>query len=476
MELYIKKCINKNINNKPKINKKKIVQNSIDSHYVFIIYSCKKNIIKANEIYDRINNKINNTHIYIIYGDNTISNSYELIDNKIIVLKCMDDYDNLNVKSVTLFKNIAIICPNMIGIFKCDDDVTININHINEFIDHNNKYNLDYCGKIYHHYKEKYSVWHINKCSNNDNNNNSKYVPKCIYCDGPLYYLSKKSTKIFNNELKYFFYEDIMIGYNLNIYNIQPTEYLLHSNNINDSQLISYHNLTHNEYLYIRLSDSLINQLFQIGCAINYASKYNKKFAINTNLIISNNVNSVITMIKKLFEDKISIITEDINETIFYNYYEDSNKNIDDCFNIYNNVILNGLFLDVKYLPENYSKLINLKPDNLKLLDINFADTYFIHIIENTNKSYYVDCINKIQNYNSKCKFIICTNKYINNLYNKHYLFLSNDKFILQDKTDTELDTLYIMTNCLGGICGNTMISLLGSYLLENKNMIFFIN
>lgn len=473
MELYIKRYINKKIYKKPKINNIKIVQKSANSHYVFIIYSCKKNIIKANEIYDRINNKINNTHIYIIYGDNTISNSYELIDNKIIVLKCMDDYDNLNVKSVTLFKNIHIICPNMIGIFKCDDDVIININHINKFIDHNNNYNLDYCGSINYVYKEKYSVWHINKCSDKNNNSNSKYVPKCNYCNGPLYYLSKKSTKNFNNELKYFFYEDVMIGYNLNAYNIQPINYPLYSNYINDSPLISYHNLTHNEYLYIRLSNSLINQLFQIGCAINYASKYKKKFVINTNLIVSNDVNSIVIIIKKLFEDKISIITKDIDETIFYNYYENSNINIDDCFNIYNNVILNGLYLDIKYLPENYFKLINLKPDNLKLLDMNFADTYFIHITKNTDKSYYVDCINKIQNYNSRCKFIICTNEYIDNLYNRHYLFLSNDKFMLQDKTNTELDTLYIMTNCLGGICGNSMVSLLGSYLLENKNMIF---
>ena len=39
------------------------------AEYIFIIYSCKKNLEKANKIYEKINNQIDNTKIYIIYGE-----------------------------------------------------------------------------------------------------------------------------------------------------------------------------------------------------------------------------------------------------------------------------------------------------------------------------------------------------------------------------------------------------------------------
>ena len=45
---------------------------------IFILYSCKKNLEKTNKTYDKIYDKINNTKVYIIYGDE-LNEKYKII-------------------------------------------------------------------------------------------------------------------------------------------------------------------------------------------------------------------------------------------------------------------------------------------------------------------------------------------------------------------------------------------------------------
>ena len=74
--------------------------------YIFIIYSCKKNIDNANKIYDKIYGKLENCKIYIIYGDESILIRYKILDDKYIVLNVNDDYEHLNKKTLMLLQVI----------------------------------------------------------------------------------------------------------------------------------------------------------------------------------------------------------------------------------------------------------------------------------------------------------------------------------------------------------------------------------
>ena len=161
--------------------------NLIYNKYIFIIYSCKKNLSYANNIYNVIKNKLEKCKIFIIYGD-TIKTDYKLIHNYII-LNVLDDYESLNLKTLKLIKTVNSIFPNIKGIFKCDDDIIPNINHLNTFINLDIINTIEYCGRFCSftetqiHFEKK-----IQK---------EIYIPIVKYCGGPLYYLSKKSLDIF---------------------------------------------------------------------------------------------------------------------------------------------------------------------------------------------------------------------------------------------------------------------------------------
>jgi hypothetical protein len=102
--------------------------------YIFAIYSCKKYLEKANAIYDRINNKLTNTKVYIFYGNLNIEDKYKIIDDKFIELKVKDDYENLSKKTLAIIRHIDENYSDIKGFFKCDDDIIVNIEHINKFI------------------------------------------------------------------------------------------------------------------------------------------------------------------------------------------------------------------------------------------------------------------------------------------------------------------------------------------------------
>jgi len=452
------------------------------SDYIFILYSCKKNLDKTNKIYDKLNNNIHNTRVYIIYGDDlSMNEKYKIIDDKYIVLNVKDDYDHLNEKTLSLIQTINVLFPSIKGMFKCDDDVIVNIDHIQNMLYNIQNENIDYCGYSINNLKKNYISFY-----------RSYQTYECTYCAGPLYFLSKKAIECFNetSDIKNIYYEDIMVGYHLNKFNIFPIEiYNLYSDNIYNSSKISYHNSKHHEVLYMKIQGGIGNQLFQLGCAMKMAEKYNKKFILNIDGVIpsphqNNNIVTTLDTIRQIFPD-IPINHEKIVLEEFYIYKENKNecflfteKKLDQCFSVYNNIVLDGYFINYKYIPTSIFEKIKVTPTNKELFTYDFTNVYFIHIrlgdyltnkmYQINLKSYYNYCINKILQLNADATFVICTNQYDMSLQNYLNDFPKNIKYIIQDKSNNDMDTLYIMSSCCGAICSNSTLSYMGSLLQKN--------
>jgi hypothetical protein len=453
--------------------------------YIFILYSCKKNIEKANKTYQRIYNKINNTKVYIIYGDESINGIYTIADDKYIILNVIDDYDHLNSKTLLLFQTLNIEFPEIKGMFKCDDDVILNLNDVNNII--SRIADIDYAGKTI-------IIGDDAACQKVNGQDVYPTYP-CKYCPGPFYFLSKKALECFNTKVKMIYYEDMLVGYHLNQYNIFPSDkFDFYSDIISDSKLKSYHNRKHYEELYIIIQGGLGNQLFQLACAMSMAEKYKKKLILNQYAVIPNphqnyDRNTTMDIIKKLFPT-LSICNEKIYSHHFHKYKEEKNdcflfneEKIDTIFNTYNNIVLEGYFINYNYIPTHIFDQINVSPRDDRLLNFDFSNFYFIHIrlgdylknqIYQINLiTYYNYCINQILYLTSDAKFIICTNQYDAIFQNYIKKLPTNIKYIIQHKNNTDIDTLYIMMSCKGGICSNSTLSFMGSVLQKKRECVY---
>ncbi len=200
--------------------------------YIFVIYSHLKNLENSQLIYEEIVKKIN-LEVIIIYGDPLLNEEY-IKKNHILTLKCGDSYDDLTDKTFKMLEVCNILYPELIGLFKCDDDIILNVNRFNVFLRRLiNFQHYDYVGVVTFTYNEKgtkeYNTLHAQ------------------YCGGPLYYLSKKSINtLLENPITKGYYEDNCIGYNLNKNNIFPLNFPIYSNNYNkfikDKNVLSFHN------------------------------------------------------------------------------------------------------------------------------------------------------------------------------------------------------------------------------------------
>ena len=245
--------------------------------FLFIIYSCKKNTKKSNLLYNLINNRIPNCKCFILNGEPDLDTDYKIIDDKYLLVKCGDYYENLCEKTICLCKAIKSAFPNVKGILKSDDDIFPNIKKMNELIKLINNNDIDYLGRIcnitedylndYHHY---------NKCSNSSYNT-EKIAKSCKYAAGPLYYVSMKSITILANSVvdyNYYFYEDNTVGYFLKQHNIYLYEYYTYSDRNTDYLNNNIQN-EHYKFLYIRLQSDLDEQLIQVSQAYKISKKHN---------------------------------------------------------------------------------------------------------------------------------------------------------------------------------------------------------
>ena len=208
--------------------------------YLFIIYSCKKNLENANKQYNYLLAKgLVGYKIFIIYGDDLGSREFRISD-KYLILNVADDYYSLNKKTIALLNVVNKLFPNIKGMLKCDDDIIPNINHLNNFISSEKIKTIEYCG-YYLNNKAKCTYFFYN------NPTMPTTLPIVQYCGGPLYYLSKKSINIFKNtnDIIMHIAEDVMVGVTLNKFGIYPiNDYPLYSDTFTDKRM-SYHNSEH---------------------------------------------------------------------------------------------------------------------------------------------------------------------------------------------------------------------------------------
>jgi len=481
------------------------------TEYLFMIYSCKKNLERAEIIYARINEKIKNCKVYIVYGIKNIDSV--ILADKYLVLNVEDDYDHLNMKTLLLLQTVITMYagfPHFKGMFKCDDDMWININNINTFIDENSRQQnaVNYAGFV-----AKYTPTAAA---------NVEHLPpnfECAYCGGPLYYLSKKSVDCFestNLKEKAFipiYYEDVMVGKHLNHNNIYPVKAKkkegwsqLYCDYIDVSHSISYHNNKHHRDLSIIIQGGIGNQLFQLACGMKMAKKYNKRFVLNVNGIISNphqqhNRNRTLTTLQKLCPSLV-VVDEQLDPAHYHLFKETGTEcflapmeKLEHAFYTYANIALHGYFIHSAYLPTVLEATLftdiprHLTPTNTRLHHQQFANTYFLHIrlgdflnhpmYQIELKLYYNYCIQQITRQNPQARFYICTNqydmilqKYIKNFPQRHPTDPQRPiEYILQEQTNDEVDTLYIMSSCQGAICTNSTLSYMGAFFQTLKRI-----
>lgn len=387
--------------------------------YVFIIYSHKLKInhcLNMAEKYKDINAKI-----YIVVGDENIDNEYIIKDN-IIILKCDDSYDCLTYKTLKLFKVIELIESNITGLFKCDDDIILNIDRFNTFLKLLNN-DIHYSGCKIKMVASNNILHKTNELKKYNTKKLYKYfeittIGLSLYCAGPLYYISLYAIKKFNNlsYIEKFIAEDVTVGYNLNKLNIYPIDYNLYTDSLilyyNINNIIAYHNIKRigniqnnniindkkNFVLMKNIGNNgrLGNQIYQFLFLLHISIEFN--FNINLNYTNSFEIFEVFHNINIININIKDDYTVSYKENILYDDYNNVKKFINK--NKEKNIDFNGYFQ-----LSNYNNLISILTFKLEIQ--NYCNNYILNITE--NYKYNILCIH------------IRLGDYINNDFNKIY-------------------------------------------------------
>jgi hypothetical protein len=248
----------------------------------FVIYTCRKNLAKAQRLYEWVKDKIPALTVFILYGDIKIKEEYE-IKPPFLIVKTGDAYEHLPQKTLALFHAISEMSyyENYRGMIKCDDDILPNLASLQQFYEHlvSSEVNLPYAGLLLTINEEKrVSNQHFDKCSSPKYNIPQPIIPNCPYATGPMYYLSIPSImtlerKHQTKQLNIVFYEDMMVGANLRNQGIYPVEYPLYQNELSCSfQAPSIQDIDKQaRFLYVLLQGGLGNQMFQLASAYGMA-------------------------------------------------------------------------------------------------------------------------------------------------------------------------------------------------------------
>ena len=468
------------------------------SEYIFVIYSCQKNLEIANKMHSIYfsNTQLLNyfkMKVLIMYGDVTIGHEFMVKDDKYLVLKCEDDYENLCSKSLRLFKAIHCLYPNALGCFKCDDDVIINMNSLIYFLNYFKTNNdIDYTGTRLTVKEKKNNIVHLKY--KQMGTTRTINTPSAIYCGGPMYYLSKTAISavsgVKEDDYVSIFYEDLMIGHILNKSKIFPIQTRLYSDHLQEFQSYSFHNTNKRKTLFVRIHGGLGNQMFQVSAGAALAQQHNMNFFIVNSSVLKQTFTHIDDnnyLLNTVFANFNKIDLAHINLSQVINFREKE----EECF-VYNpqigfdnDVFINGYFQNEKYFLSIKNELLKMYKQNevyskfVETADAELAKkSYFIHVRRgdylnsdlykfDTDK-YYKIAIQHILSVTPDAHFIIVSDDIE---YCKRYAVFQNIQKTFMDLP--VLETLYLMSLCeKGGICANSSFSWWGSYLNENSDKV----
>ena len=447
-------------------------------------------------MYDLVHNKLHNCTPYIVYGDTDIQSDYLLIENKYLVLKVHDTYEHLSNKTTHLLRTSLLLNPYVKGIFKCDDDIIPNIYYLNTTMALLDKTNIDYAGVCVSIPTPQKSIWHYNKCSNMSYNKPIE-VPACVYATGPIYYLSQKSIRMLMNiQLKSYFSEDVMIGYNMNKLGITPIQLPFYKNNIDQLYNHNFQNIDKRyKTLMVRLHGGLGNQLFQAATGYYMAMKYAfiPIFVYSKNLAKTHGEEFSTTIFSRFnvifadnitYYDKCITLNEPNNNRTCFEYHGDN------IINVYENSFLTGYFINKKYVENAGNSFIGLLQNPTLCNDLiemypDVNTSYFIHIRRGdyvghplyviNYDEYFTKAIAYIHSLDADAHFYIVSDDIE---FCKTYDILKSINKTFIENMDT-LHSIYFMSLCKkGGICSNSTFSgwatiLNGNHTNNNKTVVF---
>ena len=211
----------------------------------FAIYSCKHKLSFAELIYTKLISSLKNARVFIIYGDDTLSEDYKLVQDKYLVLNVGDYYEDLSSKTLKMLEILDKHFPDCDGCIKCDDDIVPNVSSINTYIEwFLNNPTVKYAGRISHNPASENFGCHYGKVWD-ANYNRPMYAPTAQDCPGPLYYVNRESIRVLSQceKREFIIAEDICVGYYLNHAGIFPTSTTLYTDNFHELNTISFQNV-----------------------------------------------------------------------------------------------------------------------------------------------------------------------------------------------------------------------------------------
>lgn len=435
---------------------------------IFVIFSCKKRLHLANQLYDMLESIPN---VFVAYGDSSSTEMFRIV-NKYIILKVGDEYEDLSSKTSMLIKAMCWLFPGQ-GLVKCDDDIIPCIPDLKKKLALLASYH--YAGLVQKMLKPVSSSHHVGKTKDRRYDYIKLTTPKCSYAAGPMYYLSSDAMKYLDRTVKYYnFYEDVFVGFNLNQIGVVPFQIDLYTDTFSVPLNMSYHNSK--KKIYCKLHGGLGNQLFQVASCFGLAAKHGRVLILVIDTKNSTHNTSPTCYLESVFRNFNSVKDARLQTTDVY----EETDNVQ-CFKVNEVVGENDLFVKAYLQNEDYFKnydvrRIFIQPELTAQALQKYPlapSSIFIHV----RRGDYVDNPLYVIDYDTY---------YLNALKvakATHYYIVTNDVAYcrtyapFQDLNatvvdDSPLNTLYLMTVCAGGICSNSSFSWWGGYLNETPGKV----
>ena len=221
----------------------------------------------------------------------------------------------------------------------------------------------------------------------------------------------------------------------------------------------------------IELMGGLGNQLFQLAF-LDYVSKSNEVIPLVTSKNITSK-HSTLNYFDSIFKNWNNIQTNtQCNILLQENSYKYQEWNLDKSVNIR----ICGYFQNYRYISPDFVSNLNFS-DLILSKYPEIGNSVFLHVrggdylhpdhswLHNVvTDTYYQQAISEFP---ENTKFVVFTNDKGYAL-SKSFISKINYQFI----DENEIDSLYLMSKCAGGICANSTFSWWGAYLNPNRKLI----